>query len=77
MSGVRFFCPGKEAAMWIIVSAAADPLYVIPMWIFDCVVSAVLGLHLLKSCKLYIPCVVLPAVPAGTNDHQFIAVGNQ
>ena len=25
--------------MWIIVSAAADPLYVIPVWIFDCVLG--------------------------------------
>ena len=25
--------------MWIIVSAAADPLYMIPVWIFDCVLG--------------------------------------
>ena len=31
-----FFCPGKEAAMVNIVSAAADPLYVLPLWNFDC-----------------------------------------
>ena len=35
----KFYCPGKEAALGIIVSAAADPLYRIPMWIFDCVLD--------------------------------------
>ena len=34
-----FNCPGKDAAPGIIVSAAADPLYVIPMGIFDCVID--------------------------------------
>ena len=32
------YCPGEEA-MVSIVSAAADPLYRIPMWIFDCVLD--------------------------------------
>ena len=32
-------CPGKEAAMGIIVSAAADPLYRIPVWSIYCVLS--------------------------------------
>ena len=31
--------------MGIIVSAAADPLYVIPMWIFDCVMCFSLGVN--------------------------------
>ena len=29
------YCPGKEAALGSIVSAAADPLYHIPKWNFD------------------------------------------
>ena len=35
------FCPGKEAALVIIVSAAADPLYHIPLGSFACVIDCV------------------------------------
>ena len=37
------YCPGKEAALGIIVSAAADPLYRIPLWIFDCAIGKAVG----------------------------------
>ena len=40
-----FFCPGKEAALVIIVVACPPwritHLYHIPMWIFDCVIDEV------------------------------------
>ena len=46
------FCPGQEAALVIIVSAAADPLYVIPMWIFDCVTGKRRALILNVALKM-------------------------
>ena len=36
---IHFCCPNKEAAMGNIVSAAADPLYCIPIWNFSHVIN--------------------------------------
>ena len=36
-----FYCPNRGALV-IIVSAAADPLYRIPMWSFDCVLECLM-----------------------------------
>ena len=54
----RFFCPGKDAAMVIIVSAAADPFCVIPMWNFDCVIEQ----RYIKTLQHFKACGVLVAV---------------